>query len=1166
MSGTDTGVIYAEIRLQLDKLKNDVTQVIAQFNRIPGEATRTTQETNSAFGKMGNNVTKGLKELSQTAVGQFATMTKGIQGALNALPIIGMISMVAGAVTKLISGVAKWLSDASEAYRAHQAEVGKLNALLQTTGAIAWTSTKELEAMALELSHTTNNTQDDIMKMQGVLLGFRSITGDVFGRTTKAIIDMAAVMGGDLASSANVVGKAIDTPVQGMTALSKQGFVFTQAEKDMVKQLEETGHHLEAQEIILEALEGTFAGTAQAISSASEQQNRFKTAQDELKRAQGEATSGLATWWAKVRANWTEARLAVQLARNETDKASKNIASGYKEQEEALAKLIERLEKLKKEGADAAELLQMENLIGKTELELDLEKATDQWTVAKDNAQNYFEMCISGGIAVTEENDKTYASLIEIVRAEKAIVDEKEEALEGQKKIYAETAAELDLITKENDQVVKQDEATEDILKKQKSTLEEIERIRGKDLISEEDANKQRAAAYETTVKNMLAVQEATKSLKLEQDASLASQNALQERQNTLIDEAAEAMRRYNAERNSNKPISGDDFKNERLRILQEFNNAIEHNNNLLEANVIDQEAYDREYMKEKSNELAALEQLIKRGKATTENAKYAYENASEAAQELKALHEQALTIASNNKLAEQMDTWKNKMLELGASTEQLRGLEYARMQAEITGSQASNEVKQQALAQLNELYTATSRLEQEQRDEEGLKKYNEMDQALKNMTASSKDLLENQRQQALESVQGMGLSLDMEEQLKEKINEYYDALEKKQAWDTFKSHSATAINEVMKGIGAVINLINTVNQNAVEIEIEGIDSRLEKIRDDVNDEYKGLEKELREEQRLRSEALQERQREEEKAEQERQTAEKKAFDDSFSLLEQDLQRQRDARLVAAGLKKAETVEDLEKELEYARQTLNEKYQLEVQNRLDTALINQEFDELDLALQNQRDLQEKELQEIHDAELLALQKKHDAEKLEDKNRVDEEEERLETDKNNALIAATKELEDERSNLRYKAALQQWEMQLIQGASSIAQAILTTIATTPWPASIALAAGAAGLGAVQMATINANKPRLESFEYGGIVPGSSFSGDNVIIRANSGERVLTAGDQKILTDFLKSTRIASRGSSGVPAEIIVVLNTDVIAKATVEVINNRKYVIKSRSVI
>ncbi|KXU39374.1 hypothetical protein AXE65_08815, partial [Ventosimonas gracilis] len=96
------------------------------------------------------------------------------------------------------------------------------------------------------------------------LLAFSGIVGDDFVKAQQAAADMAARMGTDIASAAETIGRALDVPSQGMAALSRQGFRFTEEQKELVKWLEETGRKSQAQGIILEALEETYDGAAAA--------------------------------------------------------------------------------------------------------------------------------------------------------------------------------------------------------------------------------------------------------------------------------------------------------------------------------------------------------------------------------------------------------------------------------------------------------------------------------------------------------------------------------------------------------------------------------------------------------------------------------------------------------------------------------------------------------------------------------------------------------------------------------------------------------------------------------------------------------------------------------------------------------------------------------------
>ncbi len=108
-----------------------------------------------------------------------------------------------------------------------------------------------------------------------------------------------------------------------------------------------------------------------------------------------------------------------------------------------------------------------------------------------------------------------------------------------------------------------------------------------------------------------------------------------------------------------------------------------------------------------------------------------------------------------------------------------------------------------------------------------------------------------------------------------------------------------------------------------------------------------------------------------------------------------------------------------------------------------------------------------------------------------------------------------ELEKEGAKKEYQIKNWQWAAQVAEATANIAVGVTKAIAENGWPAGAIMAAMAAAAGAIQLATVVSNKPQPPAFEKGGIVPGSSYSGDKVQIRANSGEGVFTRGQMKAL---------------------------------------------------
>jgi phage host-nuclease inhibitor protein Gam len=142
----------------------------------------------------------------------------------------------------------------------------KLAAVLQSTGGAAGMSAEELDNMATSLSQLSTYDDEAIKSSEALLLTFTNIGENVFPDATKAILDMSTALGQDLQSSTIQLGKALNDPIAGITALSRVGVSFTQDQKALIKTLVDTGDTLGAQKIILAELNKEFGGQALAAS------------------------------------------------------------------------------------------------------------------------------------------------------------------------------------------------------------------------------------------------------------------------------------------------------------------------------------------------------------------------------------------------------------------------------------------------------------------------------------------------------------------------------------------------------------------------------------------------------------------------------------------------------------------------------------------------------------------------------------------------------------------------------------------------------------------------------------------------------------------------------------------------------------------------------------
>ena len=171
---------------------------------------------------------------------------------------IGGSLLVAGAAMTAFGVMAVNSFNESEAVGA------QLNAVLKSTGGIAGVTADEVNGLASALQKTTRFSDEQIGVAQNMLLTFTKIGKDIFPDTTKAVLDMATAMGTDLKSTSIQVGKALQDPVRGVTALQRVGVRLTDAQKDLVQSLVDVGDVAGAQKIILQELQTEFGGSAEA--------------------------------------------------------------------------------------------------------------------------------------------------------------------------------------------------------------------------------------------------------------------------------------------------------------------------------------------------------------------------------------------------------------------------------------------------------------------------------------------------------------------------------------------------------------------------------------------------------------------------------------------------------------------------------------------------------------------------------------------------------------------------------------------------------------------------------------------------------------------------------------------------------------------------------------
>lgn len=214
-------------------------------------------------------LTAGLNQ-AQTQVGSAMESIRR-----NSLAIGAGMTAVGGGILALLGTSLKAAGEAEDA-------LAQLEAVLKSTGGAAGLTSEELQKMASGLQEVTTYDDEMIMSAESLLLTFTKIGRDVFPEALGSVLDMSTALGQDLKSSAIQLGKALNDPIRGVTALQRVGVAFTETQREQIKAMVEAGDVMGAQKLILAELNMEFGGSAAAAA------NTFNGAMAQMKNALGD--------------------------------------------------------------------------------------------------------------------------------------------------------------------------------------------------------------------------------------------------------------------------------------------------------------------------------------------------------------------------------------------------------------------------------------------------------------------------------------------------------------------------------------------------------------------------------------------------------------------------------------------------------------------------------------------------------------------------------------------------------------------------------------------------------------------------------------------------------------------------------------------------------------
>ncbi|CAH0173640.1 phage tail length tape measure family protein [Stenotrophomonas lactitubi] len=145
-------------------------------------------------------------------------------------------------------------------------EVAQLDAIIRSTGGAAGYTRQQLLDMADTLASKSTFSGGEIVEAQTRLLSYSGILASNIPRAMQAVIDQSARLGISVSQSAETIGRALESPSKAAAALAQQGFgaAFTKEVRGTIDELVKAGKEGEAQVMILEILEESYAGAALA--------------------------------------------------------------------------------------------------------------------------------------------------------------------------------------------------------------------------------------------------------------------------------------------------------------------------------------------------------------------------------------------------------------------------------------------------------------------------------------------------------------------------------------------------------------------------------------------------------------------------------------------------------------------------------------------------------------------------------------------------------------------------------------------------------------------------------------------------------------------------------------------------------------------------------------
>lgn len=242
------------------RVKVDAEKGLVEFSRLGDQGSKALLRIQNAA-QPANSAFKALTAAGSEVRGQIEGMAARLGPLVSALSAIGPYGLVAGAA---LAGITAALVAGIREIAEFEKAFFKVEAVLKATGNTTGLTSVQIKDLAQQIANTTLATEEQALGASAALASFGNVAGQNFERVLRIGQNLAATFGGDIQSQVVGLAKALEDPADNLRSLGDAAKYFTDAQKESIKTMVETGQQAQAVELILKTLEDRVGGTGEA--------------------------------------------------------------------------------------------------------------------------------------------------------------------------------------------------------------------------------------------------------------------------------------------------------------------------------------------------------------------------------------------------------------------------------------------------------------------------------------------------------------------------------------------------------------------------------------------------------------------------------------------------------------------------------------------------------------------------------------------------------------------------------------------------------------------------------------------------------------------------------------------------------------------------------------